>query len=401
MRRAGWIAAFALVTGACSAAAQQPDTAQLVGERGLWVRHAGDSVAVSWITEPAQAGILEVHDGDDLVVRRATAPAGVHTALFRRPRAADVLLRYGGVGGPHHETRVSMRAPKRDPVTVRGVDSLYVLGDTHGDYDALVAGLQAAGLIDEALHWSGGRSHVVFAGDLVDRGPDVTRLLWLVYRLEREAAEAGGRIHVLLGNHEIMVMLGDLRYVHPREQRLAELHGVRYDRLFDVRTSVLGRWLASKPAVLRVDGVLIAHGGVTPEHAELGLREYDDSLRSYMAEELFYRWSDTTAVIAMDSAAYERRIDFFWGERSAFWHRGYVQSDSLATDLEEVLRRTDSDVLVVGHTAIPGIDARYGGRLIAAHTPAFGASLLLLVRTPRGYERWRISEEGRERLPSG
>lgn len=363
------------------------------------MRHAGDSVAVSWITETAQSGILEVHAGDELLWRNESPPAIAHTARFRRPRAHDVVLRYGSLEGPLYSTRVSLGEPKRDPVTAKDVDSLYVFGDTHGHYDALVEGLQAAALIGETLHWSGGRSHVVFAGDLVDRGPDVTRLLWLIYRLEGEAAEAGGRVHVLLGNHEIMVMLGDLRYVHPTDQRVADLHGVRHDRLLDIRTSVLGRWLASKPAIVRVDRALIAHGGVSPQYAQLGLREYDDSLRTYMGEELFYRWADTTAVIPMDSAAYERRLDFFWGEGSAFWHRGFVQSDSLANDLDHVLRRTKTDVLVVGHTPKPEIEALYGGRVIAAHTPAYGASLLLLVRTRRGYERWRISGEGRERLP--
>jgi predicted phosphodiesterase len=234
----------------------------------------------------------------------------------------------------------------------------------------------------------------VFAGDLVDRGPDVLQLLWFVHRLEREAEAAGGRVHVVLGNHEIMVMLGDLRYVHPKEQHVAHLHAIPYDRVLDVRTSLLGRWLASKPAVLRVGRVLIAHGGVTAAQARSSVKQLNDSLHTYMREDLFHRWADTTAVVTMDSASLQRRVDFFFDDGSLFWHRGYVQSDSLQDALGDVLRRLDADVLVVGHTARPTAEARYDGRVIAAHSTKYGAELVLLAKAGRTYERYRVGQEG-------
>jgi hypothetical protein len=376
--------------------AQQP---RYEGEHGLWVSFARDSLVVQWITQAARPGVLEVVDARGQVLARVETPADLsHRAAVRPPRGGDVLLRYGGgaTGETLHETVVSLAQPRRPPVSFPAVDSLYVIGDTHGMYDELVAGLQRAGLIDHALRWTGGRHHLVLAGDLMDRGPDVTGLLWLVYRLEREAAAAGGRVHVVLGNHEIMVMLGDLRYVHPKEAEVAVLHGTPYDRMFDIRHSVLGRWLASRPAMIRIGDVVIVHGGVTEPYARLGLRRYDQTLRRYMAEELFYVWADTTAAIPIDQESYERRVDFFWGESSVFWHRGYVQSDTLDAELRRSLGALRASTLVVGHTPVDSIHTRYDGRLIPAHTRRYGEELLLLARDGNAYRRYRITASGTE-----
>jgi hypothetical protein len=373
---------------------------RVTGEHGLWVRIEDRSVTVHWITEEPGRGVLEAYAGDRRIAHRRTRAGVAHRASFRARGAEEVLLRYGSLDDVHdrHETRVVLRQPDRPPVAVTGVDTLFVLGDTHGEYDAVVEGLQAAGLVDGALRWTGGRNHVAFAGDLTDRGPDVLGLLWLVYRLEREAAAAGGAVHVVLGNHEIMVLLGDLRYVHPKELQIAELHGVSYQRLLDVRESVLGRWLASRPGLVRVDRVLIAHGGLGDLYAGYGLQEFDDSLSSYVAEELFARWADTTWVVPMDSATFQRRDDFFWHPDSAFWHRDYVQTDTADAVLDRVLTSMESDLLVVGHTSVVAVAAGYDGRLIAAHTPGYGAELLLLVRGPDGYQRYRVSAAGRHRF---
>jgi hypothetical protein len=388
-RRAGAVVISAVI--ACTAAIVVRARPDVAGENGLWVRIADDSLAVHWLTTEPVPGTLQVATGTDTLT--FTTPAGhAHRAVFTAPPVDAVVLRYGS-SSSMHSTLLGLAPPARGPAMVPGVDSLFIVGDTHGDFDALTAGLSAAGLIDERLVWTGGRSHLVFAGDLTDRGPDVLRLLWFVYRLEREAAEAGGRVHVVLGNHEIMVMLSDLRYVHPKETEIARLHGAGYQQLFDVRESVLGRWLAVKPAAIRIGDVLIAHGGVTPETVRLPIQAFDDTLAQYMAEDLFYRWADTTYMPAIDSAAYQAREDFFWGPRSVFWHRDYVQADTLETELGHVLNAWGATMLVVGHTAVPRIEARYGGRLIPAHTSRFGAELLLLARGPNGVRRYRITPE--------
>ena len=94
---------------------------------------------------------------------------------------------------------------------------MVAFADVHGAYDELVALLRSQGLVDGSLRWSGADTQLVSLGDLLDRGPDSRRVLDLLMRLEGEARTAGGAVHVLLGNHEVMNIVGDLRYVSAGE----------------------------------------------------------------------------------------------------------------------------------------------------------------------------------------
>ena len=195
---------------------------------------------------------------------------------------------------------------------------MVAFADVHGAYDELVALLRSQGLVDGSLRWSGADTRLVSLGDLVDRGPDSRRVLDLLMRLEGEARAAGGAVHVLLGNHEVMNIVGDLRYVSAGEyaafagpedealreaawrQRLAREAGA--DRAaFEARHPAgffahqqafspegrYGAWLLSRPFVLVVNDTAFTHGGLPARVAELGLdetnrvlhRELDDYLR--------------------------------------------------------------------------------------------------------------------------
>ena len=125
--------------------------------------------------------------------------------------------------------------------------------------------------IDEQLRWSFGKGHLAILGDVFDRGPNQTELLWLIYKLEAEAARAGGGVHLAIGNHEAMVLGGDLRYLNPKYQRVAAvLQAPSYAALWNEQ-SLLGRWLRSKAAVFRLGDYLCLHGGMSREVADSGL----------------------------------------------------------------------------------------------------------------------------------
>ena len=70
-------------------------------------------------------------------------------------------------------------------------------------------------MIDKQNHWAGGKVTFVQTGDLIDRGPKPREVMDLMMALEKEAAKSGGRVVSLLGNHEMMNLMGDLRYVTP------------------------------------------------------------------------------------------------------------------------------------------------------------------------------------------
>ena len=103
------------------------------------------------------------------------------------------------------------------PDDFQQVGRVVAVGDVHGEKDALVAVLKMAGVIDEKERWSGGSTHLVQIGDLPARGPQTREAFDLLMRLEKEAASAGGKVHALIGNHEVVNMSVDLRNVLPEE----------------------------------------------------------------------------------------------------------------------------------------------------------------------------------------
>jgi hypothetical protein len=196
------------------------------------------------------------------------------------------------------------------------VERIVALGDVHGAYDPLVQTLQSTGVIDEDLAWSGGNTHLVFTGDFLDRGADSRLVMDLVMRLESEAAEAGGRVHMTLGNHEVMNIIGDLRYVADaefaaftddespaeRERWYQEFRKSQSDDVEEVavRTAfnekappgyfghraafrqdgVYGNWLLEKPLLIVVNDTAFVHGGLPPYVAEHGLEDVNAKLKA-------------------------------------------------------------------------------------------------------------------------
>ncbi len=388
--------------------------AQLEGEYGLWVTDSAGEVGVGWLTSSAEEGVLEVISAGSTVHRIETPPQGAHFTTFPRPRGATALLRYGTLSSEDlQETVLYLNEDvPRVPAVLTDVDSLYVVGDVHGEFDRVLGLLGNAGLIDEESKWVGGESHVVFLGDLFDRGADVTRVLWFLYELERQARAAGGGSHVVLGNHETMIFTEDVRYVSSKEQLIARLHGTSYSNLFDIRHSLLGRWLAGRPGVMKVNEVLLAHGGVGPESSPRSVEAVNDSIRTFMSEDLFYRWADTTlalvtdsataervadqytSVIIMDPAAVARRTGVLFDGTGILWFRGYVESDTLTSALDDVLEEFGAEIHVVAHTPLSTIEARYDGKLLAVDLERAATEMLFLEWGAGGggeYQRWRVS----------
>ena len=380
--------------------AQDARTFEFEGEYGLMVRVVPEGLDVRWLTDDVRVGELAAFVDGKEVHRVRTEEAQTHATVVEST-AASVVLEYGAVDGDRYSTTIERNPPARAEIEVAGVDPVYLFGDVHGEFGRVTRLLRNAGLVDEELRWTGGERHVVFLGDLFDRGDDVTRVLWFVYGLERGAAEAGGAVHVLLGNHELMVMSGDLRYVAGKESMVAFRHGVDYADLFDPRESVLGRWLASKPGLMKVDDLLLAHGGMSPAYLAYEAPEFQDTLHAFLGEDLFLGWNDPEFLAAygdtvtLDTAAVARRFDFFFSSESVFWYRDLVRSDTLGAFLDRVLERYDSRIHVIGHTPVETIQERYDGRLIATDLLDAATEMLLLVREDGGeWARFKVPLSG-------
>jgi hypothetical protein len=203
--------------------------------------------------------------------------------------------------------------PAKAPAEPR--ESVVAIADVHNAFDDFVAILQRTGLIDKQNHWTGGKTTFVQVGDLLDRGPKPREVMDLMMALEKEAVQPGGRVVGLLGNHEVMNIMGDLRYVTPvnyasfadgnSEKRrkaayeeyvkwrgshaslLAELPQpmelteaewmARHPAGFVEQREAFGPkgeyggWLRGHAAVAEIDGTIFLHGGIHPDLAKTKL----------------------------------------------------------------------------------------------------------------------------------
>src|SRR3982750_544692 len=138
--------------------------------------------------------------------RNATVPA-----LVRSGRAAALLRRLGCLVG------LLLAAMASAPATAAPQQRIIAVGDLHGDYQAWMTIARAAGLVDQRGRWAGGNATLVQLGDVVDRAPDSLKIIRSLQQLQKEAPRRGGKVVVVLGNHEAMNLLGDNRYTTPGE----------------------------------------------------------------------------------------------------------------------------------------------------------------------------------------
>ena len=163
-----------------------------------------------------------------------------------------------------HSFDVSLHAVERPEWETEQPDSIFVTSDPHGNLDCFISLLQGNGVIDGDCNWSYGTNQLVVLGDVFDRGNDAVQILWLIYKLEDEAAQAGGRVDYLLGNHEPMVLMNDLRYAKPKYTQLADTLGMKYAGLLSP-SSVLGRWLSLRNTMQMSGSCLFVHAGLSSD----------------------------------------------------------------------------------------------------------------------------------------
>lgn len=237
--------------------------------------------------------------------------------------------------------------PPEPPTTARRI---VALGDLHGDWDRSLDAFRLLGVVDAGGHWSGGRTLAVQVGDQLDRGDQEQQILDGLERLQGEARAAGGELVVLHGNHEVMNVAGDLRYVTPGgfadfadlaptdDPTLAEVPAEQRGRVAAFRPGgVYARKIAEHPVIHVQEGWAFVHGGLLPAHLDHGIDRYN---------------RDTTAWMKGD-AAYPAALD---GPDSPIWTRvyGLIPSAAECDALRSTLTRLGARGLVIGHTVQPG-----------------------------------------------
>lgn len=234
------------------------------------------------------------------------------------------------------------------PCVWTGVETIVAVGDVHGDFDRFVEILRVAQIIDSANHWIGGSTHLVQTGDVPDRGPDSKKVMDLLMDLDQQAALHGGAVHALIGNHEAMVMQNDLRYVHPGE---TESHGGETGyRANMAPDGKYGRWIAGHNAVIRINGTVFVHGGLSPKYASIPIGQINQRVREELRQP-GKEWADS----------------YIRDSEGPLWYRGYAEKTDAEIEqmLPPVLTSLDASRMVIGHTVSKdGIVSRGNGGVV-------------------------------------
>lgn len=262
-------------------------------------------------------------------------------------------------------------------------DKIIVLSDIEGNFIPLRNFLINNKVIDNSNRWIFGSGHLVLNGDMVDRGLNVTECLWFIYHLEQEAVKYGGYVHFILGNHEIMNMNDDLRYVRNKYFENCKLIKEDYKDLYKPNTE-LGRWLETKNIIEKIGPYLFLHGGISPglDSLNLPIEEINRAAREY-----YFKSKE-----AKNNSDPKANI-IFSGKTSPFWYRGYVSGTTTEDELNTTLNNFKINKIIVGHTIVDSAKYFYNERIIAVDTDhAMGITEGVLIEN--GIE-YRIDKAGK------
>lgn len=277
------------------------------------------------------------------------------------------------------------------PTRLPAAQRIVAMADWHGDLEAARQTLRLAGAIDEDDCWVGGDLVVVQLGDQLDRGDQEQAILDLIDRLEDEAAAAGGAFYALLGNHELMNVAWDFRYVtdggwadfadadiavDPNDATLGELPPERRPRAAAFAPG--GEYalqLARRNVAVIVGRDLFVHGGILPRHLAYGLERLNAETRAWLRGE------------GPEPEIYRAKDDPVWARQ----YSDAPDGDDCAL-LAEVLAALDCDRIFVGHTVQDdgvaaycderawcldtGAAEHYGGRVEAVSITSAGVEVL-------------------------
>jgi len=299
---------------------------------------------------------------------------GDQVELLCTNEAGEVVTQRMDFGKPimctvDNETKDSFYITLRDPSVNERLKSVYpasnsiiIIADIEGNFNAFYSLLVSHAIMSTNFEWTFGDKDLVILGDAMDKGQNVTQCLWLIYHLEQQAEQQGGRVHYLLGNHELMNFHLDIRYVPDKYLALArKLSGtqgiIEAYRLLLARNKILTDWWMSKNCIEKIGNTLFVHGGISPQFVQRGLsiEQTNIVLHKYLKKEFVPR-SFSDAVV---------------GTYGPLWYRGLVCEDTRNGNYQKVDEPLVDNILecygvkriVIGHTVVDHVSPDFHNKV--------------------------------------
>lgn len=243
-------------------------------------------------------------------------------------------------------------------------DKLIAISDIEGNFNAFSSFLQSNKVIDANHNWTFDNGHLVLVGDFVDRGNNVAQVLWLIYKLEEQAKEYNGRVHFILGNHEIMNFQGNGGYNQDKYIKVGQAISQKNEWekaiqfMYSDQTE-LGDWIRKKNVIEKIGDYIFVHAGLNPEILDhkVDLTQINNITRENWDEDFYRNPGDN------------EKANFLIGRKSPIWYRGLVTDYKYYNKIEEseldkILAAYGAEKIVVGHTVVNDISTDFNGKVI-------------------------------------
>ncbi|PHI19312.1 hypothetical protein CEQ90_13210 [Lewinellaceae bacterium SD302] len=231
-------------------------------------------------------------------------------------------------------------------------EDILAISDIESGYRTFRDFLIAQEVINDRLEWIFGKGHLVLNGDFVDRGFSTTQVLWLIYKLEKEARLKGGNVHFVLGNHEIKLLQGNYGKSSLKYFYVAAILGKQQFELYD-NNSLMGRWLASKNTLELINGNLFVHGGLHPDLANhpISLASVNQIVRENYRRAYFPKKEDALEDLLVSTT------------KGPSWYRGYFKNEISMTEIDGCLDLFGAKAVIVGHTIQGKVKSMHEGKV--------------------------------------
>jgi hypothetical protein len=233
---------------------------------------------------------------------------------------------------------------------------IIAISDIEGNYNAFYSFLLSNKIIDKQYNWIFNDGHLVLLGDFMDRGQNVTQILWLIYKLEQEALKFGGKVHYILGNHEIMNINSQIKYVNRKYLAIAQQYTniKNYKEAYSelIKNNILINWLITKNISTIIGNYLFVHGGISPNLLDTGLSI--DSINNIARKDKFIA----------------EKNDLIFGRMGPLWYRGMIEnykdyySKISENQVDRILKRYDVDKIIIGHTIVRDISYDFNQKIL-------------------------------------
>lgn len=250
-----------------------------------------------------------------------------------------------------------------DRSTYENVSEIIEISDIEGNFNALYSFLISNKVMDKNYNWIFGDGHVVFLGDFVDRGTQSIQVLWLIYKLEQEAVKQGGKVHYVLGNHEIVNIQGagynDNVFIKDDQYSTTSVPFDEAHKILYSAKSELGKWLRTKNSIEKIGNYTFVHGGLSPKILSFkpDLDKINNTIRENIEHDLY------------NNPKKNKLANFLIGREGPLWFRGLAVKYKYyrkvtQSEFKQIQNYFNSPKIVIGHTAVNDIETGFNGGLI-------------------------------------